>query len=47
MLIRVFLFGLPVCAFLVAVFLFSVSSGGVWRGVALGAVLVVLAPRRC
>ena len=43
MLIRVFLFGLPVCAFLVAVFLFSVSSGGVWRGVALGAVLVVLA----
>ena len=43
MLIRVFLFGLPVCAFLVAIFLFSVSGGPAWRGVALGAVLVVLA----
>jgi len=43
MLIRVFLFGLPFCAFLVAVFLSSVSAGPAWRGVALGAVLVVLA----
>jgi hypothetical protein len=43
MLIRVFLFGLPVVAFLVAVFLFSVSGGAAWRGIALGAVLVLLA----
>jgi hypothetical protein len=43
MLIRVFLFGLPVAAFLVAVFLFSVTGGAAWRGVALGAVLVLLA----
>ena len=43
MLIRVFLFGLPACAFLVAVFLFSLCGGPAWRGVALGAVLVVLA----
>lgn len=43
MLIRVFLFGLPVVAFLVAVFLFSVSGGPAWRGIALGAVLVLLA----
>jgi len=43
MLIRVFLFGLPVAAFLAAVFLFSVTSGAAWRGIALGAVLVLLA----
>ncbi len=43
MLIRVFLFGLPVVAFLVAVFLFSVGAGPPWRGIVLGAVLVLLA----
>jgi len=43
MLIRAFLFSLPVVAFLIAVFLFSVSSGKAWRGVVLAAVLAVLA----
>jgi len=43
MLIRVFLFGLPVCAFLVAIFLSSISDGSAWRGAALCAVLAVLA----
>jgi hypothetical protein len=43
MLIRAFLFSLPLVAFLVAVFLFSVSGGKAWRGVVLAAVLAVLA----
>jgi hypothetical protein len=43
MLIRAFLFSLPLVAFLIAVFLFSVSSGRAWRGAVLALVLVVLA----
>lgn len=40
---RVFLFSLPLLAFLAAVFLFSVSSGKAWRAVVLASVLVLLA----
>ncbi|MEP6816054.1 MAG: hypothetical protein ABI873_10935 [Marmoricola sp.] len=43
MLIRAFLFSLPLVAFLIAVFLFSASSGKAWRGAVLASVLVVLA----
>lgn len=43
MLIRAFLFSLPLVAFLIAVFLSTVSQGRLWRGVALACVLGLLA----